>query len=354
MGAVLCCEARESEKFQEEKQTPYHEKQPEKPKRKHRKRDLSDDDEEDIELDSQISVPIVRYRKSIRKSEYNPGDDMSEHQLPPLKTNNPEILERSTYPMIMRDSVSIHSMNMKRDLSPKSQAAALAASTKDEQSDGFSNESSSDIDDEDEEDWDVGFVRNSINLSQEDIEKLQETLDLAGQGHLLQYLDELTPVEKQTLFLHLSQINPTACTELYKSSMGMEGNSTEQSSKHLSGLAAFNPEASDEEDAFSSAPKLASFEGATILAAGANKQSQELEEYAQAGSKLIQEGKVALVIYGGDRIQYDGSDKQYSAGMADTGLPSKKSAYQILIEKFIRAQVNAHDAKKVSKKVQKC
>ena len=74
--------------------------------------------------------------------------------------------------MIMRDSVSIHSMNMKRDLSPKSQAAALAASTKDEHSDGLSNESSSDMDDDEEEDWDVGFVRDSINLSQEEIEKL--------------------------------------------------------------------------------------------------------------------------------------------------------------------------------------
>lgn len=52
MGAVLCCEAREAEKGHDEKQTPYHEQKTEKPKRKHRKRDLSDDDEEDIELDS--------------------------------------------------------------------------------------------------------------------------------------------------------------------------------------------------------------------------------------------------------------------------------------------------------------
>jgi hypothetical protein len=37
--------------------------------------------------------------------------------------------------------------------------------------------------------------------------------------------------------------------------------------------------------------------------------------------------------------------------MADTGLPSKKTSYQILIEKFIRAQMNAHDAKKNSKKI---
>ena len=120
MGAVLCCEARESDKAKpEKKQTPYNEK-PDKPKRKHRKRDLSDDEEDDIELDSQISVPIVRYRKSIRKSEYNPDDDMSEHKLPPLKTNNPEILERTTYPMIARDTMSVKSMSMKRDMSPRS------------------------------------------------------------------------------------------------------------------------------------------------------------------------------------------------------------------------------------------
>ena len=79
MGAVLCCETRESEKAKlEKKQTPYHEKT-DKPKRKHRKRDLSDDEDDDIELDSQISVPIVRYKKSIKRSEYNPYDDMSEH-----------------------------------------------------------------------------------------------------------------------------------------------------------------------------------------------------------------------------------------------------------------------------------
>ena len=56
--------------------------------------ELSDDEDEDIELDSQLSVPIVRYKKGIRKSEYNPRDDESEHMLPPLKTNNPDILER--------------------------------------------------------------------------------------------------------------------------------------------------------------------------------------------------------------------------------------------------------------------
>ena len=71
--------------------------------------------------------------------------------------------------MIMRDSIDVRSM--KRGLSPKSQAAALAASTKDDHSDEQSFSSSSDIDDSDE-DWEMGFVRNSIKMSDEDIEKL--------------------------------------------------------------------------------------------------------------------------------------------------------------------------------------
>ena len=105
-------------------------------------------------------------RKSIRKSEYNPRDDESMHELPPLKTNNPEILERSTYPMIARDTMSVKS----RGISPRSQANALAASLKDD-SDGISNSSSSD-DEDDDEDWNMGFVRNSIKMSDEEIAKL--------------------------------------------------------------------------------------------------------------------------------------------------------------------------------------
>ena len=85
-------------------------------------------------------------------------------------------------------------------------------------------------------------------------------------------------------------------------------------SKHLSGLAAFNPEASDDEDAFSSAPKLAAFAGATTLAVGSREYIDQQTAYAKCGNQLIKEGKVALIIYGGERIQYDGSDKQYSAG----------------------------------------
>ncbi len=70
--------------------------------------------------------------------------------LPPLKTNNPELLENNTYPIIERDSVSTKSV---KTVSPRSFANALAASTKDPET---SEESSSD--DEDDEEWNMGFV----------------------------------------------------------------------------------------------------------------------------------------------------------------------------------------------------
>lgn len=115
---------------------------------------------------------MKRGRKSIRKSEFNPRDDLSEHMLPPLKTNNPEFLmdkesEKVTYPMICRDSVSVKSI---RTVSPKSYANALAASTRDMDSDDSSDESSSD--DEDEEEWDMGFVKNSGKITDDDISAL--------------------------------------------------------------------------------------------------------------------------------------------------------------------------------------
>ena len=45
------------------------------------------------------------------------------------------------------------------------------------------------------------------------------------------------------------------------------------------------------------------------MALGARTDNDKCAAYADCGKTLIKEGKVALVIYGGDRIQYDGSDK---------------------------------------------
>lgn len=80
----------------------------------------------------------------------------------------------------------------------------------------------------------------------------------------MQYLPELTEKEKATLFKHIGQINPSACNNLYNSSMVVDDNSASKS-KVLSGMVAFQAEASDEEDAFGTAPKLQHFEGAVTM-----------------------------------------------------------------------------------------
>lgn len=118
-------------------------------------------------------------------------------------------------------------------------AVALAASTKDPESeDDYDSGSSSSFENEDDEEWGMGFLKNSNNLTDDEIAKLQETLDMSGQGHLLQYLPELNDEQKQTLFKQIGMINPSACNSLYNSSMVVDDSGVEKS-KHLSGLVAF-------------------------------------------------------------------------------------------------------------------
>mgnify|MGYP001626781382 CR=1 FL=1 len=73
--------------------------------------------------------------------------------------------------------------------------------------------------------------------------------------------------------------------------------------------------------------------------------------YKTEGNKLIREGKVGTVILAGgqgSRLGFNGPKGKYNIG-----LPSQKSLFQILTERFFRAQLNAHDMqllKKPSKK----
>jgi len=63
--------------------------------------------------------------------------------------------------------------------------------------------------------------------------------------------------------------------------------------------------------------------------------------YKTAGNKLIREGKVGTVILAGgqgSRLGFNGPKGKYNIG-----LPSGKSLFQILTERFMRAQLNAHD-----------
>jgi len=68
--------------------------------------------------------------------------------------------------------------------------------------------------------------------------------------------------------------------------------------------------------------------------------------------ELIKNGKVSVVILAGGQGSRLGFD--HPKGMYDIGLPSNKSIFQILTERFFRIQMVAHGASKLTPAVQKC
>ena len=62
---------------------------------------------------------------------------------------------------------------------------------------------------------------------------------------------------------------------------------------------------------------------------------------ATIGKSLIREGQVGVVVLAGgmgSRLGFNGPKGKY-----DIGLPSKKSLFQILTERFFKAQMEAHE-----------
>lgn len=72
----------------------------------------------------------------------------------------------------------------------------------------------------------------------------------------------------------------------------------------------------------------------------------------QLGYKKIREGKVAVVILAGGQGTRLGSSKP--KGEYDIELPSMKSIFQILTERFLKAQMNAHDTLNLTNEIQTC
>ena len=74
--------------------------------------------------------------------------------------------------------------------------------------------------------------------------------------------------------------------------------------------------------------------------------------WSQFGNQRIVNGKIAVVILAGGQGTRLGFDRP--KGEYEIGLPSKKSIFQILTERFVKAQMLAHKAKELTDDCQKC
>lgn len=194
------------------------------------------------------------------------------------------------------------------------------------------------------------------DLSDKEFAQLQDSLNGVGQGHLLAYFDELDDDERAMLLQQLGMINPASTNQLYDSSMTFDDADSEQGgasdSKVKSNVVGSftllgRPDISE---------KNAKLERVSdcLIAPISSASPEELASWYQAGCQLIKDGEVALVVYAGECILFEDNDKEYSLGMCDVQLPSKKTAFQTLIERFIRAQLVASESKKLARKNLKC
>ncbi|CDW76463.1 udp-n-acetylglucosamine pyrophosphorylase [Stylonychia lemnae] len=79
---------------------------------------------------------------------------------------------------------------------------------------------------------------------------------------------------------------------------------------------------------------------------------EERENSIEMGYELIRDGQVAVIVLAGGtgaRLGFDRSKGEYSLN-----LPSMKSIFQILLEKFLKAQMLAHNSKNLTDECQNC
>lgn len=78
----------------------------------------------------------------------------------------------------------------------------------------------------------------------------------------------------------------------------------------------------------------------------------ELDKFTKSGLETIKQGKAAVVLLAGGQGTRLGFN--HPKGMYKIGLNSEKSIFQVLVERFLRAQMLAHGAKEVTPEIQKC
>ena len=164
-----------------------------------------------------------------------------------------------------------------------------------------------------------------VDPPSEELDELKKKYEKAGQEHVFAFYDELETAGKAALFEQLQDFDPGHINEI-----------TDK---------ALHPPKSAEPTSDAKLEPLPDSAVASALDSGANA----LDEWYQAGLKLVAEGKVAVVLMAGGQGTRLGSSAP--KGCFDIGLPSAKSLFQIQAERVWKVQQLAEKAHKTDKAV---
>ena len=144
------------------------------------------------------------------------------------------------------------------------------------------------------------------------IEALREKYEKVGQEQVLKFYNELSTVEKASLYERLSTIDPHHINEITQMALHSMSQSDMSQDKKLEPL-----------------PESAS---ASML----DSRGEDIDTWYLSGLDLIAEGKVAVVLMAGGQGTRLGSSEP--KGCFNIGLPSGKSLFQIQAERILKVQ----------------
>lgn len=141
---------------------------------------------------------------------------------------------------------------------------------------------------------------------------IMQTYEAAGQGHVLQFYDELDSAQQETLLSQLSAIHPQRVNQIYNAAIRAE----QTHDDHPDNDNTITPPPSDVRDDSPS-------EGARA-------------EWSRIGLEAVASNKVAVILLaGGQGTRLGSSDPK---GCYNIGLPSNKSLFQLQAERIRKLQ----------------
>ena len=158
------------------------------------------------------------------------------------------------------------------------------------------------------------------DIPESEIQALRVRYEQAGQGHVFQFFDQLTPTEQRELYDQLAALDVERVNQIY--TKAIEGAEADKQ----------NQEASVEQlpdDVFDSVIKAS---------------PETVKEWETLGLKQIAQGKVAVILMAGGQGTRLGSSAP--KGCYDIKLPSGKSLFQLQAERILRLQDIARQYKK--------